>query len=166
MPNLNAPWLQPFIGPRGLLHPLWAAFIRDLIAAIGVTPIVIGSVALPDQSASIPQTAIVATGLKNGVITEGFYRFGYYAQVTTPGTISSSLQVTVKWTYGGQVQTFTGALLNGNTLTTQESVGPKIVAIDANTEVTYAVAYATAGATPMEYSFAVFLEQVPEAPSA
>lgn len=110
-----------------------------------------------DHGATIPTTAVPILKL-----AKGLYRISYYIRVTRPGSVSSSVQVTLGWTDGAVAQTFVGALKNGNTTTTYESSGVPLVRADAETELTYAVAYANGGgATSMQFVLDVVVEAIP-----
>jgi hypothetical protein len=118
-------------------------------------PSAAGTVAASAQSASIG-----STNLNMGVLSSGLYRVNYYQSVTQAATVSSSLTTAIGWTDAGVAKTFTGAAMTGNTTATyQGETFP--VNVDASTNVTYTVTYASSGATPMQFTFAAALERVP-----
>lgn len=88
----------------------------------------------------------------------GTYRVTWGLQIVTPGTVSSSATVTIGWTTGGVAQTKVFPAITGNTTATNDS-GTTTCRPDTGLPVTYAVAYATVGATPMAFS----IDAVPEA---
>lgn len=96
------------------------------------------------------QTAAVATTPFTLDLDPGVWRILYQVRVTRVAGTSSSFQVTVTWTQGGVVQTFTGALQNGNLLTTREGTD-FVIRTDTDTPVSYAVAYASVGAPTMQF---------------
>lgn len=113
-------------------------------------------VRLTGQSASIATTSLPLPAL-----TTASYRLIYYARITTAGSVSSSLTVTVGWTDGGVVQSYSGAAMTGNTTTTTQN-GVLLLDVDAVTSLTYATTYADGGgATAMAYKLTMRLEVVP-----
>lgn len=129
----------------------WLLSVTDRVQA---NPQVVKHVALTLQSA-----AIGATPLDLGVVAPGAYRLTYYTRIMTPGSINSSVTVTLNWTDGGVVQTFTGAAMTGN-LTTTTQTGTLLVVVDQATTISYSVAYAS-NAAGMQYSVTVIAEQIP-----
>lgn len=109
---------------------------------------------LTNQAASI-----AVTPLAIGNVTLGIWRISYTVRVTTPGTATGSIQVTVTWTERSVVQTETGTLLNGNLTTTREG-RTLIIRTDAGTPISYSTAYATTGATAMRYSLDLVAEEL------
>jgi hypothetical protein len=133
----SRPWIQFFLALRDAIEPEETVALAGQAADVAATTLV---VAPP----SPPQT---------------LYRVAWYVRVTTAASVSSSVQVTVGWTDGGVVQSTSGAALTGNTTTTQES-GSVLVSADAETDVTYAVAYTSVG-TDMAYALSVVVEAIP-----
>ncbi len=133
----------------------WDRWLQDVLNAVNRTAQVIASVALTGQSASIGITA-----LKTPSLTAGLYRVNYAMRVAVPGAISSSLAFGIGWTAGGVSMTQVGAAITGNTTTTQQN-GVAVILVDAKTTVSYATNYASAGATAMQYTLNVALEQLP-----
>lgn len=101
--------------------------------------------------------AIATTPLNIADDVEGLYRVSYQVRVSQPATTSSSFQVTITWTQDGVVQTETGTLQNGNLTTTREGRS-LVIRADAATPISYAVAYASVGATAMQYEVDIHAE--------
>lgn len=133
----------------------WLRWVQELWQGVTRSCQQIGLVSLTAQTASIGATAVPTPAL-----TTGRYLVRWYTRVTTPGTVSSSLMVTIGWTDGAVAQTTSGATLTANTTTTQES-GSILVTADAATTITYATTYASAGATAMAYALTVTVDAVP-----
>jgi len=138
----------------GMVSTVWMDYISDLVDVAWAATSIVGGQKLMDQSASIAETAIPATAL----IDES-YRINYYARITTPAGVSSSLTLEFKWTDGGVVQTETIAALTGNT-TTSNTKGTFHICCDAGTTVTYSATYASNPASAMQYSLCVVLEEM------
>jgi hypothetical protein len=92
--------------------------------------------------------------------TTGLYRVSYVVRVTQAATVSSSLQVTLGWTDGGQALTALGESLITNTVTTSETVSV-LVRAEAKTAVTVAASYSSGGTTPMQFALSVVAEALP-----
>lgn len=103
--------------------------------------------------------AILSTPFPVGVLAAGLYRVAYAARITTPGTVSSSLTVSIGFTDRAVACVLSGAALTGNTANTVQS-GIFLLRVDQNAPITYAAAYASVGATVMQFSLALALEKV------
>lgn len=139
----------------GLCSQPWNEWFSLLAGQLNASPFIQNGVSLDSQGASIG-----ATDFTGGALSGGLYRLSYYVQVTRAATTSSSIQVTLAWTFNGATVTFPGTVLTGNTLTTGTSQ-QVMVRIDAGSPVTYATTYASVGATSMLYSLNVTIEQLP-----
>ncbi len=80
--------------------------------------------------------------------------------ITTVGSVSSDLTFTASWTNNLQTFSQSGAVMNGNLLTTQQN-GSFTFSIDASSTVTYGIVYNSNAANTMHYSYQVNLEQLP-----
>jgi len=167
MPTSAAPPLTSAIAvPESRFHALagklpkfvvggeWVKWFGDQAAQLDEKTARKGQVTLSGQTASLATTPIPLESIPPGV-----WRVSYVVRVTTPGTISSSIQVTITWTEGGITQTETGAALIGNVTTTREGAS-RIIRVDHATPISYATTYASAGATPMTYRLDVLAETV------
>lgn len=147
-------------GPRqddpheGLIGDAWADFMSRLVQSVQHAATRISSVSLEKQQASIAASDLSGSSHRTGV-----YRLTWFAIVTTPGTVSSSLTVTVSWTTGGIAQSFSGAAMTGNTTTTHQSETYMVIA-DATAPIRYETVYASVGATAMQYRLVVTLEAI------
>lgn len=103
--------------------------------------------------------AIGTTSIPTGALGAGLYRVSWYVRITRAATVSSSLTVSLGWTEGTVPLTLNGAALTGNTTGTVQS-GSALLRIDSSTPITYSTAYASSGATAMEYRIDVVLEQI------
>src|SRR3990167_54347 len=104
--------------------------------------------------------AALATTTAQTVIGAGMYRIGLYLQKITADGVSSSLTLTVGWTSRGAALTKTFSAL------TTDSVGAKDSSIwemyvGANSDITYAVAYASNTAGLMTYRVNGVVEYLP-----
>lgn len=141
-------------GRAGLLGQVWARWldlVRDAVnAAFGK----VGAISYRALSTGL-STTDVATKL-----TAPVYRVTWAVRVSRAATASSSLQMVISWTEGGVAQTVAGAALTGNTTKTRES-GTFLCAVDANTAIQAETNYASVGATAMQYSLDVMVEEAP-----
>ena len=111
------------------------------------------------MSAALAPASLAITPLPLGELPAGIWRVSYHARVTTPASVSSSLEVTISWTDGGVSQSATGAAMTGN-LTTTVGFGTLPIRIDADTPVSVATIYASTGAQAMIYRLDVVLESL------
>lgn len=142
---------RPLTTQQGRPDPLWDRFFRSLIDV----PQWLGIEDRADQAAAIAATPIVVVGR----LQSGIYRISYYTRITQAATTSSSLTIVFNWTDGGVAQQVVGAALVGNTTTTLQQ-DRLMVRVDRNTSITYETAYASVGATPMQYRLHIALERL------
>ena len=140
--------------PRWSINRVWSRWLTALVNAVNSTAQGVNRTALTAQGAATPTTTAFTSA------SDAFYRLSYSLRITRPATVSSSATPTFSWTDGGVVQTQSGAALTGNTTTSQQS-GQLLFGADAGTAITYAVAYASSGATSMQYGFRLSVEQMP-----
>ncbi len=150
---IRVPMLNPHL-PQGeinrdLVSRPWVQFFLALREAVAPE----ASISLTAQAAAIAPVVFV------GVPVSSLYRISAYVRVTTPASVSSSVQVTVGWTDGGVAQSTSTAALTGNLTTTQASLS-LLVNADAGSSLTYSVAYSSVG-TAMVYALSVVAEAVP-----
>lgn len=103
--------------------------------------------------------SLATTPLPIGTLSQGIWRISTTVRVTTPGSVSSSIQVSVLWTERGIVQIESGTALAGNLTTTREGK-TVIIRIDAETPISISTIYASVGATAMQYSLDVVAEEL------
>lgn len=131
----------------------WQQWLSSLVLAVNNAAPVVGAITLSNQTAAITTTSVPIQS-----VTQGTYRVTYDMRKTAVGA-SSSLTMTIGWTDGGVAcsQTFT-ALTTNSTSATQS--GSLQLRADANSAITYAVAYSSTGAT-LTYRVTVNVEQMP-----
>jgi hypothetical protein len=154
---LNQPPLPadtPLVEPNRKMNWFWVQYFTTRDQTIqAASSVVVDTGMLSAQGASIAATPI------NVGNSAAFYRVSTYGRVTRPATTSSSFQVVVQWTEGGQAMTKTYTAVTGNTVTSFHAEQLPIP-IDANTSLTYAVTYASVGATTMQYELRVIAERL------
>jgi len=131
----------------------WQTWLRSLVLAVNSSSQALGQAALSGATAATAPTAI-----QTPTLNAGLYRVSWYARITTPASVSSSLTVTIHWTDGGIVCSVSGAAMTGNTTSTVQS-GSVLVQVDPNTTINYETAYTSVG-TPMAYALDVVAELV------
>lgn len=137
-----------------LIPTTWTRWFQSLKDAVDRAAQRVAIVTLTGQAA-----ALTTTALNTGLLTDGLYRVSWQARITQAATTSSSLTVTLGWTAGGVACSTSGAALTGNTPATVQS-GAALVHADAGSVLTAATAYASVGATAMQYELTVIVEQV------
>jgi hypothetical protein len=152
--NAPPPLQDPVLGSNGMLAASWREYFSRLPATLDAIPSRINVVNLTTQGASLS-----ATDFSGGGLLAGLYRATWYARITRPGSVSSSLTVALAWTDGGVACSTAGAALTGNTTATTQS-GTATFRIDASTAVTYATTYASSGGTSMQHSLDLVLEKL------
>lgn len=141
-------------GLSGLVSMPWLNWFTSLQQDVEASSARLKTVSLVGQAA-----AIAATAFPTGALAAGLYRVSYIARVTSPGTVSSSLTVSVGFTNGGVACSLAGTAMTGNTTNTVQS-NSWLVNIDNASPLTYATTYASVGASAMVYSLWLVLEQV------
>ena len=139
---------------EGLLTVVWLNWFTNLVQVVATGARRINAVPLTAQGGSIG-----ATDITDGAANAGLYRVSWYAQITTPAGVSSSLTVTFTWTNRGVSQTESGAAITGNLTTTHQS-GSMLIRVDQNSPINYSTTYVSVGAPAMAYSLDVTLESV------
>lgn len=140
---------------RLLLPRVWIDWFTALTIQVERNPERLQTVELEQQGSSIGTTPIPLD-----VLSEGLYRLTYYLRITRAATTSSSLSVTFGWTDGAVSCAFsTPAAVTGNTTNTVRG-DTILVRSDQAAPLTYATTYASVGATSMQYSLDIVVEQV------
>jgi hypothetical protein len=114
-----------------------------------------------NQAAAISSTPIDL----GDVVPGGYYRVSVYLRLTQAASSNSSVTPTVSWVENGQARSVSGTAYTGNALAGAAQPFAPVIKIDANTDISYSVAYASVGATPMRFSADVIVERLPEMPS-
>lgn len=144
----------PMTGKSSKLSRVWERWMAWLEQAMRDVDRTVGRVKTRSEGAAITTTAVPTP-----VLATGLYVVRYAIRVARAATSSSSLTVTVGWTDGGVACSQAGAALTGNTTATQQNGAP-VVRVDAGTTITYAVAYASVGATSCLYDLDVAVTEV------
>jgi hypothetical protein len=139
----------------GVLHRELVRFLNTLREWLGNTSQQVGTVELEAQGA-----AIVTTNVPTATLQTGLYRASYSLRITQAATVSSSATLTLGWTSNSVSCSQSFTAVTGNTTATQQS-GSITINVDTATSVTYAVAFASVGATSMQYALDVRLEELP-----
>jgi len=108
---------------------------------------------------TINATAAIVTATLHAVKFAGEYRVGYYFQKIVPDGAASTLQVTIGWLYRGVAQTFVGPLLATDTINAYQGGSIELMA-DANSDITYAIAYSSTTPNKMTYDAAAWVEVI------
>lgn len=145
---------SPLLGIGGRIAEVWARWLTNLVNAVNSTAQSVGRIYLSSQGAAVSTTTVVSAP------ATALYRLSYSLRVTRPATSSSSATLTLGWTDGSVTQSQSFAALTGNTTTAQQSE-QLLIGADAGTAITYAIAYASSGATSMQYGFRLAVEQMP-----
>src|SRR4029434_6701873 len=109
---------------------------------------------LTNQSAAIPITTIPLP-----LLSSGLYILRYYARVTTPDGVSSSLTVKLGWTESSVALTASSPAMTGDSTTTVTS-SSIMVNLDANTPLTYQTLYASNTPNKMKYRLSITVEMM------
>lgn len=140
------------------LAKAWVIWLQNsLIPRVQQAISLVKSVTLP--TALIPGTAAVPTTAILTLTTGGVYRLSYIIRIKQAATVSSAVGVTLGWSRSGIALTSPGSVVNGNTTSSVESRSI-VVRADALTDLTYAVSYASTGATPAIFEIDVTAEQL------
>lgn len=132
------------------IHPKWQRWLSSLVVAVNACPSIIGSVGVSSATAAVVTTAIPAPA-----ISAGLYRLTYATRKTVVGA-TSIVTVTLGWTDAGVACTKTFAAFTTNAVNVTDS-GTWMINADANTTITYAIAYGSTG-TALTYDFELTLE--------
>lgn len=140
--------------PKLIMTPQWFKYLGLHSTAIDATAQRVSRDHLAGQHASI-----LLTPLDTGLLPAGRYRVSCWFKVTTVGTISSSLQLSLFWTRGGTTLTFAGAAEAGNLLSTYQGFSREVY-IDDDTPISFSTTYASAGAQEMRYELDILVESL------
>jgi hypothetical protein len=152
--NVPIPHYDPVVKPDRFLTEAWERWFDQLQIIIAASAVHVASVGLTARTGIIPPT-----DLSDGGLDSGLYRVSYYARITQPATVNSSLTISFFWTDGGLTQTFAGAAIVGNTTTSFKSE-TQLIHVDALSPVQYEAAYASVGVQSMEFALYITLEEV------
>lgn len=149
MPLPFIPWRAPVIQDlkdRLIGSEQWGQWVIALQRAVDSMALGVGTpLNLTAQAAALPVTTVLTVPMT------GLYRISVAAVITRAATVSSALQLTVRWTSGGVACAVAGANMTTNVIGTLAQVTPVVFA-DAGTAVTVEAAYTSVGATTMQYT--------------
>jgi hypothetical protein len=151
--NLAPPPLRSRLVDRdGLMTRDFNNWLRGLTSAINVAATLsVHPLVLTQQHASI------ANSVAFPAAPAGTYRLSYVVRVATAATVSSSIEVRLRWLAGGVQQTYTQAPLTTNTTTSLQS-GSVLATVDDGSNISYETTYASSGATAMQYDLTITVE--------
>lgn len=130
---------------QGLITIFFRLAWQILVDGFQSTP----TVAATGAEATGLTAAVVTTTLFN-VLSAGMYRVSYTLAKTVADGVSSSLTVTIGWTDNGVAKTHVFAALTTDTVTAVDA-GSWTLHADANSLITYAIAYASNTPATMKY---------------
>lgn len=137
---------------EGLCTDVWRKWLQSIVGEVQSSSVVTDSVVVSNQQGA------VESGLLAVVLNSGFYRVSVYVRVSSPASVSSSISVTLRWLDGGVACSYTPSAEIGNTTSAVNQytwAGP----VDAGTQITYDVNYASVGSF-MQYNLRLVLEKV------
>lgn len=139
----------------GWLVTRWQQWLVALSLFINSAVVKPGSVSVLPGVGAVVAVAIPLNSKMLGAV----YRVSYSLQTTRAASVSSNLQITIGWTSYSVAQSQSGAAIVNGTNVSQQS-GQFIIQADANTDVTYAVTYASVGGTSMQYALELTVERL------
>lgn len=147
---------DPWVDKDGFVTDEVDRWLLALVGSVQASPSRVGAqVILTEQDDSIAFTDIAA----GGNLAAGVYRLTYYVRVTSPDGVASSIEVDFSFTDHGQVMTFPGAAVTGDTVTSA-GTGSIMFYADGNAPITYSTIYASNTPNAMVYELIVILEQI------
>lgn len=154
-PPLSTPIVETKAEPGvvvGAMTKVFENWLRALTQRTQTAPYAVSTVALTSQGAAIAATDLIPSA-------NGLYRVSYRFRVTQAATTSSSLTFSVTTTDGGVTVTQSSAAYTGNAVNAPQS-GSFIVRCDSQAPLSYAMAFASVGATPMLYDLDVKVDSL------
>ena len=148
MPLVTFPRSSTLVtGTRALMTTAWTSWVTALWRKVSV-----GTFQRTEAEAAITASALDVLDGEAALV-----RISWVLRIARAASSSSSAQVTVGWTDGGQAMTSVAAAVTGNTVTSGQQ-GAVLVRRDPRTDVTVALAYSSTGATTMQYDLDVITE--------
>jgi hypothetical protein len=139
------PYRSTVIDRAGLIGRDWSDWLQQIVRAIDGSAQRSGLSAVSGQGAALAAQTLVTAAAR------ALFRVSFYLRITQAATVSSSATVTIRWTDGGVACAQAFAAVTGNTTaTTQNAVA--MVKSDQGTAITIEVAYASVGATAMQFA--------------
>lgn len=121
---------------------------------IDTSPQALRRVSLTNQQASIALKPIPLPSL-----AAGLYRITSFLHVTQAADTSSHATLSIGFTASGATCSVSGAVMNGNTVTTVQT-NTWLLKIDGATALTYQIDYASAAVTPMTFDLELLVESI------
>ena len=146
-------YTPPLQGRPELISSPWFRYFSNQATQLTTAAQAIATKGLAAQAASISATPLLVTSFS------GLFRVTYYLRITQAATVSSSVTVTIGFTETAVPLTKTFPAVTGNTTTTIDSQ-TWLLRSDAAAPITYAITYASVGATAMQYRIDVVVEQL------
>lgn len=150
--NLSADLVEKLaIDSTGIL-----ATYKSIATVSGGVPAIYGSVSATAQSASIGATTLYAVPAGGA----GVYRITYYMKITTAGSTSGSVTLTLSWTDVDDSAALSVVIPTPANATDITGVVSGELVVDAklSTNIQYATTYASAGGTAMVYKLKIKAE--------
>ena len=148
------PVREPVTTRNGLVSDRWRIWLRNLRSDVNLSTNRLAAVILDGQTASL-----ALTPFDTDTLPEGQYRVSWFIHITTAGSVSSSLAVSVSVTHKTFVCSRTSTALTTN-LTSSIDQNDWTFSIDPGSPISYSTTYAANAANSMAYSIALILEQL------
>ena len=132
----------------------WLDWFNNIISNQSKASGEIAKVTLRDQTAAIATTAINTQPL-----TAGLYQILFYLRLSEVDPVSANIVLTFTFTWNGTARTIVSGTLGANTLTQTVGTPEPLIAVDANTQITYSTAV-TWGVTGGKYAIDIILLEV------
>lgn len=139
-------------GTQRRISRIWENYFRSRDERLQSAAHTDASVSLPGQTATIAATAIVVAA------NASTYRISATLSQTAAAGVSSSAQITIRWTYNGVARSRVGTLVNGNTTASGDQMPSFLVHVDAGTNITYEMSYASNPAATAAFTLDVNAE--------
>jgi hypothetical protein len=156
MPNTLTPIPlgQKIVEPKtGAITIFFREAWESLRAAVATVPTVGSGIGLTNQSTALASQLIYTAPVA------ALFRVSYYIRKTVADGVSSSVGFVWHWTESGLPQTLTDTVLATDT-TGAVAANDKLLDVDANTNVTCDISYASNTPGTMRYRFKVRIEQI------
>lgn len=135
--------------------PRFRTWLRNLRTTVDLSQSVRKSIPLTSKNAALP-----ITSMDGGTLNAGLYVVSWYATVTVPAGVSSSMQVSIAWVDQGVPKSWTAPAMTGNSVATVQGDQRIMFYTDASSPVSYSVAYASTPADAMMYDLRIVLQSV------
>ena len=139
---------------EGMCSQPWADWFTNLMTNQSKSAGAIATVQVREQVAAIAATPITTTPL-----SAGLYQILFYLRLSEVDPVSASIVLTFNFTWNGAVRSIVSGTLGANTLAQTVGTPEPLIAVDANTQITYSttVAWGVAGG---KYAIDIVLNEV------